>query len=345
MNSKKQNHIKLNNKNSNDTKVQSKTQTQTSKLKIFYYWFMGIDNPNNKKKSKLKHVKKSIDSIEIFRYILLVLGFTSLGYSLFFALTHMTEPKLINIYLALPFVLFLTPYLLIGLMGVKKVETKMKSIPRFLRDVVDNVESGMDLVTSIKSTTENEYGILNEDIQKLSNHLAWGIDFDTALTEFGKNVGSSVLKRDLRLVIEARAVGGHAEKILREVSNKISVETLRQKERKDNLSSNTFTGYISFMIFLLIIVLIYNNLFLGIGSAASPTIGGINESLGATQAPVADDRTLIYLSLLMLLSYELSILSGFLFGLMQENKIIAGGPHVSALVILTFIGFYFFIIY
>ena len=67
----------------------------------------------------------------------------------------MTEPKLINIYLALPFVLFLTPYLLIGLMGVKKVETKMKSIPRFLRDVVDNVESGMDLVTSIKSTNAN----------------------------------------------------------------------------------------------------------------------------------------------------------------------------------------------
>jgi hypothetical protein len=30
---------------------------------------------------------------------------------------------------------------------------------------------------------------------------------------------------------------------------------------------------------------------------------------------------------------------------MQENNIIAGGPHVSALVILTFIWFYFFIIY
>jgi flagellar protein FlaJ len=305
------------------------------KLKLFWYWFMGIENPSSK--SKKAKIKTPLGVEEILKYLLLFLGFASMAYSLYFALTHMDQPKLINIYLALPFVLFITPYLLIGLLAAKRVEVKMVSIPRFLRDVVDNVDSGMDLVTSIKTTTGNEYGTLNSDIRKLSNHLSWGIDFDTALLEFAKNVGSSDLERDFRLVIEARNVGGHAEKVLRELSSKISTELLRKKERKDNLSSNTFTGYISFMIFLLIIVLIYNNLFLGLGSAANPALTGINESLGGVQEPVADSKTLIYLSLLILLSYELSILSGFLFGLMQENNIIAGGPHVSALVILTFI--------
>jgi flagellar protein FlaJ len=317
----------------------SKMKLAPSKIKLFWYWFMGIENKDSKKNKS--NIKTPISFENILKYTLLYLGFASMAYSLYFALTHMDQPRLINIYLALPFVLFITPYLLIGLISVKKIESKMVSIPRFLRDVVDNVDSGMDLVTSIKATTDNEYGTLNSDIKKLSNHLSWGIDFDTALLEFAKNVGSSDLERDFRLVIEARNVGGHAEKVLRELSSKISTELLRKKERKDNLSSNTFTGYISFMIFLLIIVLIYNNLFLGLGSAANPTGVGLE---GITE-PVADTKTLVYLSLLILLSYELSILSGFLFGLMQENNVISGGPHVSALVILTFIGFYFFIIY
>jgi pilus assembly protein TadC len=325
--------------------IEKNSQTKTpSKLNIFWNWFMGIENSDNK--SKQKNISTPADMEKILKYFLLSMGFISMIYSLYFTLNHMNEPKLINIYLALPFVVFLVPYLLVGLVAVKRIDAKMVSIPRFLRDVVDNVDSGMDIVTAIKTTTSNEYGTLNKDVKKLSNHLAWGINFDISFLEFAKNVGSSDLERDFRLVIEARNVGGHAEKILRELSSKISTELLRKKERKDNLSSNTFTGYISFIIFLLIIILIYNNLFLGLGNAAAgPVIEGINESLGATQAPIADDKTLVYLSLLILLSYELSILSGFLFGLMQENNIVAGGPHVSALVILTFIGFYFFIIY
>ncbi len=139
------------------------------------------------------------------------------------------------------------------------------------------------------------------------------------------------------LVSEARKVGGHVEKILRELSLKINLENLRNKERRSNLASNTFTGYISFIIFIFIIVLVYNNLFLDLGSTLSA-----NEK----EANVTEENNsmmLIYLTLLMLLTYELAILSGFLFGLMQENDIIAGAPHVVALVIMSFIGFFFFI--
>ncbi len=269
--------------------------------------------------------------------VLFVLTVLGIGYSLYYTFTHFDSPNIVNIVLALPFIFFLTPFLVLKLYAIKIVEAKMEVIPRFLRDVVDSVESGTDLVSSIKASTSNEYGVLNEDILKLSNQLAWGVDFEVAFVNFSKNVGSSDLKRDFLLVIEARRVGGHVEKILREISLKITVEILRKKERKSNLSSNTFTGYISFIIFVFIIVLVYNNLFLGLGSAL------LNQG-GAVDAPASDNIvTKIYLTLLILMSYELAILSGFLFGLMQENNIIAGAPHVVALTVITFIGFFFFI--
>jgi len=300
----------------------------------------------NESKKKLKKIKEPINFEIMIQYTLLFCGFVSLIWSIYYTVTHITEPKTINIVLALPFVLFITPYLLIGLYRVKVTENKMGIIPRFLRDVVDNVESGMDLITSINATKDNEYGSLNEDIQKLANHLSWGIDFDVALLEFAKNLGSNDLKRDFLLVVEARKIGGHAEKILRELSFKISTDILRKKERSSNLSSNTFTGYISFGIFLFIIILIYNNLFLGLGNAVSPTTPDVADlAAQASETTQVDAKTLISLSLLILLSYELAILSGFLFGLMQENKIISGAPHVTTLVIITFIAFYFFIQY
>ena len=262
--------------------------------------------------------------------IMTVIGFT---FAIYFSFNNLQNPDLINIIMAFPFILLLTPYLVMSLFDIKKVESKMTVISRFIRDVVDNVESGMDLITSIKTTTGNEYSVLNEDIKKLSNQLSWGVDFDKALMNFADNVGSKDLKRDFRLVIEARRVGGHVEKILRELSLKINTEIMRQRERRNNLASNTFTGYVSFIIFIMIIILVYNSLFQGTTQAEEDVSGVANESSGSK----------IYLSLLILLSYELAILSGFLFGMMQEGNVISGAPHVVLLTLVTFLGFFFFV--
>ncbi|MDA3856499.1 MAG: type II secretion system F family protein [Candidatus Woesearchaeota archaeon] len=275
---------------------------------------------------------QNISGEEIIRYVLLVLTFLGFFFAIRYSLTNITSPVYVNIFLVLPFIIFLTPYLFLSLYGLKRVESKMQVIPRFLRDIVDNVESGMDLISSIKNTVNNEYGVLNEDVKKLFNQISWGIDFDVAMINFAKNIGSSTLKRDLYLVIEARKIGGHVEKILRELSLKIGNENLRTKERRSNLASNTFTGYISFIIFLVIIVMVYKYLFVGITETINPGAGG-----------VSDGKIETFLSLLTLLSYELAILSGFLFGLMQDNNIINGAPHVVALVISVFVTFFFFI--
>ncbi len=270
------------------------------------------------------------------RLVLLILAFISFILGIFYTISHINYPKNINVVLIMPFIFFLVPYLFLGLFKVKRIEAKMHIIPRFLRDIVDNVDSGMDLISSIKSTSENEYSILNEDIEKLVNQLSWGVDFNEALSKFADNVGDYNLKRDFRLVIEARAVGGHVDQILRELSSKIEIDNLRGKERKSNLASNTFTGYISFVIFLFIIILVYNNLFLGIASSFSAT---------QTFAQIQDTNNMmnINLTFLILLAYELAILSGFLFGLMQDNNIISGAPHVVILVVIVFVGFFFFI--
>jgi flagellar protein FlaJ len=284
--------------------------------------------------SNKKYLKLSLLVLTVISYILVI------GY-IFTTMLIKPDPQMVNILMILPTVVFLIPYLFISLFEIKSVESKMQIIPRFLRDIVDNVESGTDLISSIRNTTKNEYSVLNFDIQKLSNQLSWGVNFEDALLNFADNVGSKDLKRDFRLVIEARKVGGHVEKILRELSQKISLENLRNKERKSNLASNTFTGYISFFIFIFIIILVYNSLFVGLGENMAANVASV-QNTAQQESPQANILGL-YLSLFTLLAYELAMLSGFLFGMMQENNLIAGAPHVVILMFMTFIGFFFFI--
>jgi len=272
--------------------------------------------------------------IELLKDSLLALSILSFVGVIYFIMNNFTNPKMINVVMVIPFAFFLTPYLFLSLYKLKTVDKKMQVIPRFLRDVVDNMSSGMDLIGSIKTTVGNQYSILNEDIQKLVNQLSWNIDFNDAFLKFAENIGSENLKRDFLLVIKARAIGGHVEQILRELSDKITIDNLRAKERKAGLSSNTFTGYISFFIFLLIIVVIYNSLFTGIAS-----MGATDGSMVSSENTSAN----INLTLLILLSYELAVLSGFLFGMMQNNDLIYGGPHVVLMVVSTFLAFFLFI--
>ena len=102
--------------------------------------------------------KKHMNYEDIFKTILLGLTIFSFLAALYFSLQNITNPKMINIFLAIPFVLFLTPYLSMSLFQIKRIESKMSVVPRFLRDVVDNVESGMDIISSIHASESNEYG-------------------------------------------------------------------------------------------------------------------------------------------------------------------------------------------
>ena len=264
----------------------------------------------------------------------ILLALTLVGFLIFLMLSflHLKNPKYVNYYLIIPIIFFLAPYLILTLYNLKKVEMKMKVVPRFFRDIVDSVDAGRDVITSILHLRHSEYGSLNKDVSIFANQLEWGVSFEEAISNFAKNIGSKDLTRDLKLIIESRRIGGHVETILKELSEKLLVDIARNKERRSNLSSNTTTGYISYLIFLVIIVVSYNSLLSDLGTGPGQNPENIT------------DQVQTFLSLFIILSYETSVLSGFLFGFMQDNNILAGTPHVVALSVVTFLTYFIFVL-
>ncbi len=289
-----------------------------------------------KRGSEMKKITNK--RFKLFRDTLLIISIISIIFSFFLSFNYIDNPKIINIIISLPFFLFLTPYLFLRLYELKMVSTKMNIVPRFFRDIVDNVNSGLSLINAINVCLNNDYDILNNDIKKLYNKINWGINFETAILDFADDVGSNDLKKDMILIVEAKKVGGHVENMLKDISEKINTDIVRKKEIKNNLASNTITGYISFCIFLFIIVITFNNLFVNLENATMSNDGDNSIISGGNM-----DKINIFKSLLTILAYEMSILSGLLFGFMSEENLISGAPHVVALITITFLTFFFFV--
>ncbi|MFP4402477.1 MAG: type II secretion system F family protein [Candidatus Nanoarchaeia archaeon] len=277
--------------------------------------------------------KKSIQVEDTIKYIFISATLVGFIISLYLSFTNLNNPEDVNLYLMFPFVFFLFPYIIYSVYNSYYVDIKMRNIPRFLRDIVDNMEGGMDFITAIHETAQTDYRALNYDVYKLSNRIYWGVDIYEALTLFTADVGSKKFQRDFSLIIQAQKIGGHVKIVIRELSDKIAEENSRNEMRKKDMSSNTVTGYISFGVFTLIVILLFSTLFSSLvfdNQDANSSIRELEESYNTN------------LSLFIILAYELAILSGFLFGIMSNNSFISGGPHVIILVFVVFILFFGF---
>ena len=164
--------------------------------------------------------------------------------------------------------------------------------------------------------------------------LEWGVNFDTAFERFSKLIGKKELISDFSLIIEARKLGASTSNVFLEVSKKLEQSNEIEKQKDIDMSINTGVGYFSFIIFLTILFILYNQLFLSF----------LSDPSSATQinAEEFDLKLSVILSLFIILSYELAFLSGIVFGFMKEFDLFSGSKHIFILCMLTFLGFLIF---
>ena len=247
------------------------------------------------------------------------------------------QPKTLNLILFIPFLCVLFPYLFYISFLDKGIKKKMSEIPRFLRDITDKFIAGSDLVSSITSLNIDDYFYLRDNIKRFQNSIKWGVTFEEAFVKFTKDLKSENFTEEIRLILEAKKIGGNVDILLLELSKKIEKDNKRGEEKKIGLYETNFTGYISFILFLSMIVILYNTLFLELSN-----VGLTDTGFESTDGEPKEEIRFI-LSLFIILSYELSVLSGFIFGFMQETKFSAGALHISALSTVSFLIFLVFI--
>lgn len=232
------------------------------------------------------------------------------------------------------------PFFASLLFEAREERNKEEMFLEFTRDLVESVRSGTSISKSILNVRTKDYGSLNPYIDKLANQIALGIPVKTALDNFSKAVKSSVISRAITLIQEAERAGGKIETILESVASSVGqIEKLR-KERKAAIYTLTVQGYIVFLIFIVIMLVMQFKIlpiaseigdFGGGGgsSVAGFSFGGMNMGGGAKLSE--DDMARAFLYLLIAQGF----FAGLVIGKISEGSVRAGLKHSFILIALA----------
>ena len=224
--------------------------------------------------------------------------------------------------------------------GVERMREEM--FLEFARDLVENVKAGTPISKSILNVRKKDYGRLNPHVNKLANQISLGIPVKTAFETFARDNRNRTITRAVTIISEAQKAGGQIDDILEAVVKSVSQVEKLKKERRAAMYTLVVQGYIIFMIFI-IITLVMQFKILPIATGLGGEVGSGNGlggfTLGGAQGTVAsvDDLVKPFIWLLLIQG----VFVGLVIGKISEGSIKAGLKHsfiLAALAILIHTG-------
>ena len=145
--------------------------------------------------------------------------------------------KLFFLIIGLGVLIGLSPFVITVINETRIGNEKEEMFLEFSRNLVESVKTGTPISKSIINVKPEGYGVLKENIEKLSNQISLGIPLRLALDVFASEVKNVTISRALMLIGEAEREGGEIGEILESVVEAVSMADKLKKERKSAVSS------------------------------------------------------------------------------------------------------------
>jgi len=225
-----------------------------------------------------------------------------------------------------------SPFVISTMLESKINAEKEEMFLEFSRSLVESVKAGTPISKSIINMKGKSYGALTENIEKLANQISLGIPLNSALKIFSKDVNNKTISRALTLIGQAERAGGNIGEILESVTGAVRMSEKLKKERKAVISSLVVQGYIIFLVFLVIILVMEFNIL--------PMVSNISQGGGFSGSDVISGQSISPQELTNSFLYMLLIqglFSGLAIGKLAEGTIKSGIKHSFALMLISFL--------
>lgn len=204
----------------------------------------------------------------------------------------------------------------------------------FSRNLVESVKTGTPISKSIVNMRSKDFGVLTPHIKKLANQISMGISLTKALRIFDKDLDNKIISRAVTLIGEAERAGGEIGKILEAVTEAVSLSDRLKKERKAAISTMVTQGYIIFLVFTIIILVMQFKIIPMLSGISN--VGTALASSGVSSGGSAIDAKEISNAFLYLLIVQ-GFFSGLTIGKLSEENIKAGIKHSFVLMVMSFL--------
>jgi len=219
-------------------------------------------------------------------------------------------------------------------MRQKQKREIMDKLPDFLRDIANSSASGMNIYDSMRSASEGDYGRLTSELKMMVAQLSWGISIDEALNNFGERVNNNEVKRLAITINKALEIGGNTSSVFNAAAKELDQIRRVEQQRRTEMSMYSIVIFISFFVFLAVILVINGTIFQAIydlqGKMAGKSIGNIR---------IANIDPMEVKTMFFTFVFVQSLGGGLLGGFMMEGRISAGIRQAFVLVLISFITF------
>jgi flagellar protein FlaJ len=241
--------------------------------------------------------------------------------------------ELMSFVIVISVILALIPIISNYVLLSSKVKKKEEKFLEFLRDLTENVKSGTPISRAVVNLGTRDYDVLSPNILKLVNQINLGLPFYTALDNFAKDVKSPVVSRAITLIREAERAGGKTGDILESV-----LGAVLRKEQKSGVYNLVVQGYIIFIIFVLISLVLQFYFIPKLQDVGFDDLTDFSSDKGEEVNTFDVNEIALPLFVMMLVQ---AIFTGLVIGKVSEGSLLFGIRHsfiLVAMVLLVYFG-------
>jgi len=220
----------------------------------------------------------------------------------------------------------------------KKKKAIEQHLPDFLREISSSTSSGMTIYDAITSASKGDHGGLTPELQKMASQLSWGIPVNDALDNFAKRVNTNSVKRMAVTINKALEIGGNTSAVFEAAAKEIDQSKLVEQQRQAEMSMYSIVIFISFFVFLAVIMIINKTIFAEIYNL-QVKMAETNSMEGGMSFAVVDpiDVKNAFFGFVLVQSVGGGLLGGF----MMDGRLSSGVRYGFVLVLITFFVFKF----
>lgn len=219
---------------------------------------------------------------------------------------------------------------------VKKKKDVENQLPDFLREISSSTASGMTVFEAIKSAAKGDHGRLTPELQKMSSQLSWGISVNEAINNFANRVNTDIVKRMAITINKALEIGGNTASVFEAAAKEIDQAKRVEEQRRVEMSMYSVVIFISFFVFLAVVLIIDKTIFQAIFDLQDKMAG---QAIGNMMIATIDHTLLKYTFFSFIMVQ--SIGGGLLGGFMMDGKLSSGIRFGFVLTLISFFVFKF----
>ncbi|WP_324661994.1 type II secretion system F family protein [Haloarcula sediminis] len=222
----------------------------------------------------------------------------------------------------------------------RRVSRIEAATPELLERLASLNEAGMTLVESIRRVRGSDVGVLSPEVDRIWADISMGANVDDALVRFGRRIRTTSLSRVVTLLTKAMHASGQLGPVLRIAADQARADHRLRNRRRQQMLTYLVVIYISFFVFLVIIVAVQEVLVPALPSSV-PTPSNANR-LGVNTDQFARlgrvDKA-AYTLVFFHIALVQAVLTGFIGGQLGEGSLKDGAKHAAILLGIAYVAF------